>query len=233
MANRCFVLWDIDQTLVDGADLGPRIWGGAFERLTGTRVSKAFDPHGSTDPLIFRALVDLHELRDADWSDAQIAAAYGDAFHAVEADWRVRARPKPAALEATAALAARGVVQSVLTGNVATNARRKLEGLGLHANLDFGLGAYGDDPHRVRGDLVGVALRRANEADGHEFRAAETILVGDTPLDVQAGRVGGARVIAVATGSYSVADLTAAGADHVVAELSELPAVVDDIVAAG
>lgn len=229
MANRYFVLWDIDQTLVDGADLGPRIWGGAFERLTGLPVSTSFDPHGSTDTLIFRALAQLHEVDDLRWTDAQIAAAYDDAFHAVEADWNVRARPKPAALETTVALAGRGVVQSVLTGNVAANARGKLEALGLHANLDFGLGAYGDDPHRVRGDLVAVALRRAHDAGGHEFRAAETVLVGDTPLDVEAGRVGGARVIGVATGSYSVAELTAAGADHVVAELSELPAVVDAV----
>lgn len=227
MSKQRFVLWDIDHTLVDGADLGPQIWGGAFERLTGIPVTRGFVPDGSTDPLIFRQLAVLHELHDRDWSDADIEAAYREAFLAVEDAWRERARPKPAAHAATAALAADAtIVQSVLTGNVAANARGKLQALELDTHLDFTIGAYGDDSHRVRGDLVPIARDRARHTYGHDFGPTNTILIGDTPRDVQAGHDGGAHVIAVATGVYPPDELAAAGADRVLTDLSGLPAAV-------
>jgi phosphoglycolate phosphatase-like HAD superfamily hydrolase len=50
------------------------------------------------------------------------------------------------------------------------------------------------------------------------------VLVGDTPLDVAAGRAGGARVVAVATGPYSVAELRATGADAVLPNLGDTAA---------
>jgi phosphoglycolate phosphatase-like HAD superfamily hydrolase len=227
-ATRGLVLWDIDQTLVDGANLGRLIWGGAFERLTGTPVAHAFVPHGSTDPRIFRDLVVLHELTGREWTDQEVAVAFADAFAAVEAEWREQASAKPAAREAMDTLAAGGgVVQSVLTGNVAANARAKLHTLDLAEHLDFAVGAYGDDPHEVRGDLVAVARSRANQAYGEEFGPADTVLIGDTPRDVEAGRDGQAYVIAVTTGHYDAAAL--ADADRVLADLRDLPAVVTDL----
>lgn len=53
-----------------------------------------------------------------------------------------------------------------------------------------------------------------------------TVLVGDTPLDVRAGLVGGARVVAVATGLFGVDELVAAGADVVLADLVDVDAFV-------
>jgi phosphoglycolate phosphatase len=47
------------------------------------------------------------------------------------------------------------------------------------------------------------------------------VLVGDTPLDVAAGRAGGARVVAVATGPYRVEELEASGADAVLPDLRD------------
>jgi phosphoglycolate phosphatase len=228
--DRGLVLWDIDHTLVDGAHLGPLIWGGAFERLTGLPATRAFVPHGSTDPTIFRDLVVLHELTGREWTDKEVAVAFADAFAAVEAEWREHAYAKAGAVAAIDALAAGDVVQSVLTGNVAANALGKLRALGLDAHLDFTVGAYGDDPHRVRGDLVAVARARANEAYGEQFGPGDTVLIGDTPRDVEAGRDGGAYVIAVTTGHYDAAAL--ADADRVLADLHDLPAAVTDLLAA-
>lgn len=55
------------------------------------------------------------------------------------------------------------------------------------------------------------------------------MLVGDTPLDVTAGTDGGARVIAVATGVYPGPDLTAAGADVVLSDLTDVDAFMDGV----
>jgi phosphoglycolate phosphatase-like HAD superfamily hydrolase len=47
------------------------------------------------------------------------------------------------------------------------------------------------------------------------------VLVGDTPLDVAAGRDGGAFVLAVASGRATEADLRRAGADVVLPDLTD------------
>ena len=46
-------------------------------------------------------------------------------------------------------------------------------------------------------------------------------MVGDTPLDVEAALAAGARVVAVATGSYAAAELAAAGAHVVLPDLTD------------
>jgi phosphoglycolate phosphatase-like HAD superfamily hydrolase len=47
------------------------------------------------------------------------------------------------------------------------------------------------------------------------------VLVGDTPLDVAAALATGARVVAVASGSYSAAELADAGAHAVLPDLTD------------
>jgi len=49
--------------------------------------------------------------------------------------------------------------------------------------------------------------------------------VGDTPLDIEAALAADARAVGVATGSYSAADLRAAGAHAVLDDLTSTPAV--------
>ena len=108
--------------------------------------------------------------------------------------------------------------QSVLTGNIRPLAALKLRLAGLGDHLDLDVGAYGD-VHEVRAELVTVARRAARQAYGADFSGSSTVLVGDTPLDVEAALAAGARVVAVATGSYSAADL--AGARVVLPDLTD------------
>ncbi len=116
-------------------------------------------------------------------------------------------------------------MQSVLTGNTREAAEIKLRAFGLDRYLDLDIGAYGTDDD-TRANLVKVARQRAEQAArGITFDTATTVLIGDTPNDVTAARDGGARIIAVATGSDSAADLAAAGADTVLDDLTDTPAV--------
>ena len=59
----------------------------------------------------------------------------------------------------------------------------------------------------------------------------DVVIVGDTPDDVACSRPFAARAIAVATGSYDVAALRAAGADYVFPSLADTAAVLDTILA--
>ena len=72
--------------------------------------------------------------------------------------------------------------------------------------------------------MVTVARRRSRFY-GTDFSGSSTVLVGDTALDVEAALAAGARVVAVATGSYSAADLAAAGAHVVPPDLTDTPRV--------
>jgi len=125
------------------------------------------------------------------------------------------------------------VHQSVLTGNIRPVAEVKLAALGLRDGLDLCIGAYGDD-HEVRAELVQVARRRAAAVHGRsaaDFAGTSTVVVGDTPLDVEAALATGARAVGVATGSYSCADLAAAGADVVLPNLTDTSAVLQALLA--
>jgi phosphoglycolate phosphatase-like HAD superfamily hydrolase len=120
------------------------------------------------------------------------------------------------------------VVQSVLTGNLRALGVVKLAAVGLLERLDLEVAAFGDD-HEVRAHLVEVAR--------DQFRAREAVeptvvLVGDTPLDVEAAVTAGAGIVAVATGRYSMAELAATGAPVVLPDLADTPRVVAAILAA-
>ena len=66
----------------------------------------------------------------------------------------------------------------------------------------------------------------ARRVYGLGFPGEATVLVGDTPLDVEAALATGARAVAVATGSYPAADLAAAGAHVVLPDLTDTARVV-------
>ena len=125
----------------------------------------------------------------------------------------------PGVRELLDALATRDdVYLALLTGNYEEGARLKLEYFDLWKY--FPCGAFGDDaPHR--NVLVPKALARVAECGGIAFAAADAIVIGDTPLDVGCARHAGARSLAVATGSHSVDELRAAGADVVLQDLSD------------
>ena len=110
------------------------------------------------------------------------------------------------------------VYLALLTGNYEAGARLKLEYFDLWKY--FPCGAFGDDaPHR--NVLVPKALARVEECGGPSFAAADAVVIGDTPLDVGCAAHVGARSLAVATGSHSVEELRAAGADAVLTDLSD------------
>lgn len=126
----------------------------------------------------------------------------------------------PALLDA---LSARDdVYLALLTGNFEASAKVKLEYFDLWRY--FACGAFGDEATERNG-LLQKALARVVECGGPKVRPRDAVIIGDTPLDVAVAVAGGARSIAVATGSSSVEDLRAAGADVVFPDLSDVPAV--------
>ena len=110
------------------------------------------------------------------------------------------------------------VYVALLTGNYEAGARIKLEYFDLWRY--FPCGAFGDDEPNRNG-LVPKAVSRVAACGGPSFSAADAVVIGDTPLDVACAAVAGARSFAVATGSHTVEELRAAGADVVMQDLGD------------
>lgn len=97
-----------------------------------------------------------------------------------------------------------GVAQGLLTGNMERGAKTKLGHFDLWDYFPFG--AFADDS-AIRNDLGPHALRRATAHCGHKFDPTDVWIIGDTPHDIECGKVIGARTLAVATGHHSSAQL--------------------------
>jgi phosphoglycolate phosphatase len=210
------VLWDVDYTLVSADGLGTRLYEVVFREMFGRELTVVAPKAGRTDRAIIGdtltlAGVSLDQVDPFLASLERVAEAGGVPGPV---------RPLAGAADAIAALAAAGIRQSVLTGNVRTLAALKLGRAGLGEHLDLAVGAYGD-VHEVRSELVTAARATAARAYGADFAGSRTVLIGDTPLDVAAALATGARVLTVATGSYTAAELAAAGAHVVLPDLTD------------
>jgi phosphoglycolate phosphatase-like HAD superfamily hydrolase len=213
------VLWDIDGTLVDAAGHGRQAFDDAYEKVLGRPFTESIVMAGRTDHQIAMAMLGEEHGRLPGMLE-ELAAALAEREEAIRAEGRAF----PGAREALEGLAERdGVVQSLLTGNLETNAALKVGAFGLEPLLDFEVGGYGSDPHVERADLVEVARGRAREKYGEP---GGIVLVGDTPLDVRAAHMAGARAVAVATGPYGVPELRDSGADAVLEDLRDAERVV-------
>jgi phosphoglycolate phosphatase len=215
------VLWDIDHTLIETRGVGGEIYADAFRAVTGQPLDQMPPLSGRTEPVIFREALKAHGIADTGDLYSWFADEQARGYAARADELRSRGRALPGAAEALRALADRpDVIQSVLTGNTRESAEIKLRTFDLDRYLDLDIGAYGSDDD-TRANLVKIARQRAEAAHGVRFDAPSTVLIGDTPNDVVAARDGGARIIAVATGSDSAADLAATGADTVLDDLAQ------------
>jgi phosphoglycolate phosphatase len=214
------ILWDIDGTLVHTAGVGAAAFTTAIEALfgipaTGHGVSLA----GKTDPQIAREILAVLDLHD---EDRHVSTLLEETERLVAAGRdRIRAAGcvLPGVLPLLEALHGPGTVQTVLTGNTAANAAVKLDAFGLRSWFDLDVGAFGsDDPDRNL--LVPVALHRIEQRYGPVDRERVWV-IGDTPLDAACAQAGGVRCLLVAGGFADRAALVAAGADHVVDDLTD------------
>lgn len=220
------VLWDVDFTLVNARGVGWRLYQLAFAELYGRELELGpaeAGMAGRTDRAIILDVLRLAEVPDPRSQVARFGAAVARLAPGVAELVATTARALPGATTALAALAALTeprVRQSLLTGNVRALAEAKLAPLGLITHLDLDVGAYGIE-HEVRSELVHLARDRAATAYQTDFSGLATVLVGDTPLDVEAALATGARAVGVATGQFSERELEAAGAHAVLQDLTD------------
>jgi phosphoglycolate phosphatase len=219
------ILWDVDGTLVQTAGVGAEAFNSAIETLYGVPAGNhGVSLAGKTDPQIAREILTVLDLHDD--AEARLPGLLAETERLVAAGRdRIRERGMilPGVSALLAALQRSGAVQTVLTGNTAANAAVKLDAFDLPRWLDLDVGAYGSD-NADRNALVEVALSRIARNYGPVDRSGVWV-IGDTPLDAACARSGGVRCLLVASGFAPRAALDAAGADHVVDDLTDTDAI--------
>lgn len=208
------LLWDIDGTLLSTARAGVGALEDACEVVLGQRFDlQGMTTAGLTDPEIATAVIRRsrasHDVLRA-FLDAYVTRLPGRL-----SDRRGGVLPNVEDI-LQAVDSHPDATNALLTGNMRQGARAKLEHYGLARFFAEPMaGAFGDDALK-RNDIAGVALKRLQEMG---VAADELVVIGDTPADVRCGLAHGMRTVAVATGTYSEAELSSAGAWWVVPQL--------------
>jgi len=212
------VLLDIDGTLLHGestAQVESLI--AAARACSGCPVTRAdwdaIEIAGRTDMWIARRMLKRHGLSDAAIDALRPSMIeYESARFSEIAPRRLAPSAVAGAAPALRQLASAGVSLALLTGNLEQIAHAKIEMAGFAGLFERGQGAFGSDAEE-RNLLVPFALARAEPT-------TQACVVGDTPFDIACARAGGVAAIAVASGSFTEAELS--DADVVLASVAEL-----------
>jgi phosphoglycolate phosphatase len=218
------LLFDIDGTLVTAAP------GRGYRREIRRVLETVFGTAGALDRVDFGGKTDLLILREAlEPAGVDVAlirerlVEWQELF--VELSERLgRDAPLFVPCGGTRELLARldgdeRYALSVLTGNLEPMATVKLSAVG-YAEFFRLRGAYGSD-HEDRNALPAIASERIRAQTGREYAPADFVIVGDTPRDIHAARAFGMRVVAVATGHFSLDALAAHEPDALLPDLCD------------
>lgn len=216
--KRTVLLWDIDGTLLTTGGAGRRAITRAFDRFAGrSDACEAFSFAGMTDRAIVRAGLEAIGREVTEATIDALLAIYVDIL-AEEMSSASATRVHSGVLEALDAAAARAELAIGLgTGNIRAGARAKLTRVGIYERFAFG--GFGCD-HERRDELLRIGATRGAAMLGATIEECRVVVIGDTPKDVAAARAIGAESIAVATGSYDVAALSACGPTYCFRDLS-------------
>ncbi len=220
--HQTLLLFDIDGTLITSGGAGERALRRGFRERFGIDDDlRGVEIAGRTDGGIARQILRTHGLAETPENISGFIDSY--LAHLADELSRCGGGLLPGIVPLLETLRDRpGVVLALLTGNVARGAELKLTHYGVWRFFEFG--AFADD-HHERNELGPFAQRRARERHGIDFPPERTFILGDTPHDIACARAIGARAVAIATGKFTVAELSAHGPDFVFADLTDHGAV--------
>lgn len=125
-------------------------------------------------------------------------------------------RLMPGAMGLLELLRGRGARLAVLSNKLGTSSRRICDHLAIAPLLDAVVGA-GDAPWlKPSPELTAQVLKGLGSAPDR------AVMIGDSPYDVETGRLGGFPAWCVTTGTHNAEQLAAAGADEIFPDLTAI-----------
>ena len=210
-------VFDIDGTLLVTKDLVH--WNALHQAMIetyGVNTSIEGIPYdGKTDLSILRAALAREGISDSEF-DAKLSVALPVVCREVELNHR-QIHPKvcPGIVQLLESLKMNQKLIGVASGNLETVGWHKIEAAGLRKFFTFGCFS---DRHESRAEIFRNALEFVTAQLGAGARAC---FIGDTPSDIEAARQVGAQILAVASGTFSFAELNACSPDFCVSHCGE------------
>jgi phosphoglycolate phosphatase len=223
------ILWDIDGTLLSTGPVGRRALEEAAATVAGLGGVPKVKMSGKTDQRILKEILTAAGLSPerVDKLLPEAMALSIELMALSHDELRSEGIVHPGVGTLIDRLAeVPGVRQSLVTGNLAPNARVKVSTLGLHPHIDFEVGAYGDD-HIDRNELVPLALERVRRLRGETYAPDEVWVIGDTEHDLACARAAGVRCLLVGTNWDGRQDLTGLDPDGFARDLSDTEALLE------
>ncbi len=198
------LLWDIDGTLICNGAAGERALIRVFKEIFKIETTlDPFDYRGRTDRRISLMMLEHFQLPHDEKALHDFVEHYLRTLK--EELPKGAGGTHPGINEILESVKNRSdLAQGLLTGNMIRGAELKLGHYDVWDYFEFG--AFADDSIN-RNDLGPYAIQRASEKYAFTFPPQNVFVIGDTPHDIECGRVIGAKTIAVATGAFTVEDL--------------------------
>jgi len=219
------LLFDIDMTMIrtDGAGRGAMERAFAHEfGIENATEGISFD--GRTDRGIFLQCFERHGL-DGEAVDANLSRFIERYLEGLPGWLKQKGGTVPPGVrELLSRLEEEDAVVGLATGNIRRGAAHKLGHFGLWER--FAGGGFGDD-HVVRADLVRAGIQELEAAYCLGAGECQVIVLGDTPLDVEAAHLAGAKALGVGTGRFTPEQLRGSGADFALADLADTDRVLE------
>lgn len=215
------VLFDIDGTLIQINGVGRKVMRTALEVVFGSAGSiDNYSFAGKTDLAIIYDLLTELEFTEEMISDRlpHLYREMADQGHRAFAENGLEACPGILALLDKLA-EIRSIVLGLQTGNIRETARLKLSAAGIDPSI-FRVGAFGSDSiNRI--NLLPKAWQDAKENLNLTFSGSNTLVIGDTPADIQAAKYNNSKSLAVATGGFTLEELSSSKPDFLFEDLAD------------
>lgn len=217
------LLFDIDGTLVRAGGAGRKALNRAARRLYNKKhACSELDLAGRTDLYNFRAAAEKALSRRVTAAEVEcLHQAYLEELPKfVKTALRAKTYILPLGIKKLLRVLSREktVLLGLGTGNMERGARIKLEPSGF--NVYFKFGGFGSDGLH-RSGLLKKAVKRAGRIAGESISPADVFVIGDTPLDVEAGKKAGYKTVGVGTGFATWESLAGSRPDHLARDFRE------------
>jgi phosphoglycolate phosphatase len=214
------IIFDLDQTLVDFLSVHEEATRRLFKRFFDVEARLTeIDFAGKSLIENFRELARLKDIPDEMFRERsnQLLESYETAFR--------ESMPRDAAKHILPGVA--GLLSELSkTDHIVTLYTGDSQGIVDEVFRVTGLGAYftfcfyGTEVEN-RSDMVRLAMDKAEESTGREFRGKNVVVIGDSVRDVECGKLFGSLTIAVATGFHTKTELLQAGPDYLFDNLKD------------
>ncbi|MEN8904860.1 MAG: HAD hydrolase-like protein [Clostridiales bacterium] len=209
-------IWDIDGTLLQCKGIGKIALNKTFYEIY--NIKNAFDKismAGMVDSVILGKAYDMNNIKEKNYSNFFNEYCY---YLSEAVSENKNAFAAPGIKKLMEFLKKSRTIYNILgTGNIELGARIKLTKDNL--NRYFKIGSFGDEPYK-RWQLVNNAIVNSKNFFGIPFNNNNIYVIGDTPIDIEAAKKTNVKSVAVATGGYSINELSEYNPDYITENFS-------------